>query len=192
MTVWNNKKVVGYTVLFSAIWFLILYLMDLFLPFLSKVPHRISGEIWFQLISSIILTIPTIIISAYALIQTEKYRKLDEERYKPDLLMQRAELSMCMINWRDFFSQTNTSNILGIDEKEECEQYKKHLQQVYGMQEGNYQNVGLLKLKADFILKSGDSVDWIELSEIEFEIQQRICRLEFDSNDFRVENAYSA
>lgn len=121
------------------------------------------------------------------MIQTEKYRKLDEERYKTDLLMQRAELSMCMINWRDFFSQTNTSNILGIDEKEECAQYKEHLQQVYSMQEGNYQNVGLLKLKADFILKSGDSVDWIELSEIEFEIQQRICRLKFDSNDFKVE-----
>lgn len=178
--IWNNRKVIGYMLLFLTVWLLIMWLIDLCLPCVSKLPHRISGEIWFQLISSAILTIPTTIISAYALLQTEKYRKLDEERYRPELLMQLAELSMCMINW-------NELNISGIDEKQKCEQYRERLRRDYGEQKVNYSNVGLLNLQANFVLKSGDSVDWIRLTKIEFKIQQKSYGLEFGRYDIKVE-----
>lgn len=145
-----------------------MYLVDYLVPWLGKlVHHHISGEIWFQLVSSWLLALPSIGICAYAVLQTARYRKLDDERLRPELIMKSAEISMCMVNWGGFDHWAETNDEIGVKQQEEYEQYRqRHSRE----NEDNNRNLGYLVLRADLLLKSGESVTRIMISEMRVQI----------------------
>ncbi len=161
---------------FSLIWLGIMALIDCFAPQLGQLlPHHISGVIWLQLISSWMLALPSIGICAYAVLQTAQYRKLDDERLRPELLMKSAEISMCMVKWKGFDRWVDAKADIGTRQEDQYKRYRQRHSREGGEE---YNNLGYLVFKSDLLLKSGESVIKIIISEITIQIgdQQYLMR----------------
>lgn len=160
-----GKKLAFFIMAFSAFWLVMMALIDYFAPWLGKVPHHISGAIWFQLISSWLLALPSIGICAYAVLQTDRNRKLDDERLCPELLMKSAEISMGMIKWTGFDQWVDARDDIGEQQRDEYKRYRqKHSRVNEDEKENN--NLGYLVFKSDLLLKGGESVIQIIISQI--------------------------
>lgn len=176
--VFSLKNLLIVMVFFSAVWWFVMYKIDQNVPFLSGfITHCISGEIWFQLISNWLLALPSIGICAYALIQTERYHNLEEEHMRPELLMESAELSMCMVNWKGFDQWTHSMDGIGVQQEEKYKQYReKHSKE--------FDKLGYLDFKSDLFLKGGESITRITIQQVIVQIGNRKYLMRFhDTGD---------
>lgn len=169
------KKILIIILAISILWGMVMYAIDCSVPCLRRIPHHISGEVWFQLISSWLLALPSIGICAYALIQTKKYHDLDEEHLYPKLLMESAEISMCMVNWTGFDQWVRGKEDICMRQQEEYEQYRKKHGGKQSISETLIQNdesdnLGYLEFKSTLILKGGESVSRITIQQIAINI----------------------
>lgn len=140
-----------------------MYAIDYNRPKLAGIPHHISGEVWFQLVSSWLLALPSIGICAYALIQTKRYHDLDEERIRPALLMESAEILACMVNWQGFEGWAYKM----VRSEPQLDEYKAYRKNHYA-----YDYLSFLEFNADLILKSGESVGRIIIQQIVIQIEK--------------------
>lgn len=170
-----GKKLVFFIIAFLVFWLVMMALIDCLAPWLGKVPHNISGAIWFQLISSLLLALPSIGICAYAVLQTARYHKLDDERLRPELLMKSAEVTMCMVKWQGFDQWVEFKDDIKVQQQDKYMQYRqKH------SREDKNNNLGYLVFKSDLLLKSGESVIQITISQIIIQIGDKQYLMKFN------------
>lgn len=170
------KILLGFMLGYSVVWWLVMCVIA------GGISCAVSGEVWLQLISSWLLAIPSIGICAYALIQTKKYHDLDEERLRPELLMESAEVLMYMVNWAGFDDWAHSKDSIGVRQLEIFKQYRQEHsgKQLNGEKAKiNYDNLGFLDFKADLVLKGGESVSHITVQQITVLIGNRQYFIKF-------------
>lgn len=172
-------KLLYYMLIFLFFWGIVMYVIDCSVPCLAYIPHRISGEVWFQLISNCLLALPSIGICAYAIIQTKNYHDLDEERLRPELLMESAEISMCMVGWSGFDHWTYSKDGIGVRQQEEYQQYRQN-HKWKKVDDEEPDNLGYLVFKSDLILKGGESVRQITIQQVIIRIGNCQYLMKFD------------
>lgn len=178
-TVFRIIKLLGFILVCSAVWWLVICVIA------GRISCGVSGEIWLQLISSWLLTLPSIGICAYALVQTKKYHDLDEQRLRPELLMESAEVLMYMVNWPGFDDWAYSKDSIGVRQLEEFKQYRQ--EHVGKQPDGekadiSYDNLGFLDFKANLVLKGGESVSQITVQQITVLIGNRQYLVKFTDN----------
>lgn len=175
----QNKSLGLYIIAFLVFWMSMMALIDCLAPWLGKVPHNISGAIWFQLIGSLLLALPSIGICAYAVLQTARYHKLDDERLRPELLMKSAEIMMCMVKWQGFDQWVEFKDDIEVQQQDKYIQYRqKHSKEDKNKNENN--NLGYLVFKSDLLLKSGESVIQMIISQIMIQIGEKHYLMKFN------------
>lgn len=140
---------------FWLIWLLIMMIWNHFCF------RDVSDDAWMQLISSFILTVPTVLICGYAAYQTDKYAKLDAERLRPELLFRSAKISVCMVDRAKLYQFLHAPE----DRRDNILIYQNDR-----MDRGDIPDVGYLSLAANIRLHSGESIREITIHDIKVHI----------------------
>lgn len=147
--------------LIFALVFLILSLIDFAAPCLARLPHNISGSVWFSVIGNLLGAIPSIMISLLAIRQSREIQKLQEKLHRPELALKHAVLSEQCVNWPEYKQSTEYKKLM-TKERNEVDEYISRC---------NNNNYGLLRLQMNLVLRNDVYVNEIKIKKIIFEIK---------------------
>lgn len=175
---WSVIVFLAISILLSVFCIPIMYVLDRHLLLLQEIPHNISGEIWFPIISDFILTIPANAICVFALWQTWYYHKLDEERLYPEVCMESAVLETQLVDWDGFETWAAGQRDFTQEWLDKLQDYR-HKHKIESDME-TPSNLGLLRLKAKLLLKEGESICRMEMEDIAIRIGAREYKMKFE------------
>lgn len=177
---WSVIVLISFSILFSVLCVLVMYALDRHSFLLQKVPHSISGNIWFPLISDFMLAVPANAICAFALWQTWYYHKLDEESLYPEIRMESAVLKMRLVDWDGFANWAERRENFTQEWLDEMQDYRqKHKME---SDRATYSNLGFLCLQAELLLKGGESICRMKIEEIAIQAGDQEYKLKFRQN----------
>jgi hypothetical protein len=159
---------IRFTFATMAIYCVIMCIIDWLAPTLAGIPHNIDGSVWFSVLGSMILAVPSIFVSVFAIYQSERVNELQAEKYRPLLALKRAELQACYVNWPSY-RNTDGYKKLSFTEQDRVDLYRS---------DAIENNCALLKLKFTMVLKNDLQVDDIEIGYIIFTVNGKKYRLE--------------
>lgn len=159
---------IGFTLATMVAYFVIMYLIDRLAPTLARKSHNIAGSVWFSVLGSMILAVPSIFVSLFAIYQSERVNELEAEKYRPLLALKRAELQACYVNWKNY-RNTDSYNKMSLEEQYMVDLYRR---------DAIENNCALLRIKLTLVLKNDLQVDDIEIGYIIFTIKGKKYRLE--------------
>lgn len=168
----RSWRFLAWGILFTFVTMLVycvcMYAIDLISPILAGIRHNIDGSVWFSVLGSMILAIPSIFVSVFAIYQSERVNELQAEQYRPLLALKRAELQACYVKWASY-ENTDSYKKMSFQEQESVDLYRG------AVSENNY---ALLRLRLIMVLKNDLEVDDLEIDYIIFTIKGKKYRLE--------------
>lgn len=159
---------VGLTLATIFVFFAIMYFIDFMAPQLSSIRHNIVGSVWFPVLGSMILAVPSIFVSVFAIYQSERVNELQTEQYRPLLALKRTELEAYYVNWSNYTITEGYTN-LNFKEQGSIDLYREATTE---------NNCALLRFKLIMVLKNDLEVDDFEIAYIIFTINGNKYKLE--------------